>query len=247
MSDETRKIDLGAYSLRARMLGQGEQTYVLLHGFADGMDVWDGVAPALASNARVALIELRGHGYSGGPAGPYAWDDLGKELVTVLDRLEIQKATLVGHGLGGIIALLTALQAPDRVERLVLIGTATQANAEQENWCREIMKAGKWNALQGIAHAIFGPTSRKQVDGTAGPLIELAKRMETLRAQPITERMSAVACPTLVLVGSKDPAETGPLVDALPSGRLEILDGLGHFPHKNEPAKVVAAIQQFAR
>lgn len=245
MSDETRKIDFGAYSLRARVMGQGEQTYVLLHGFADGMDVWDGVAPELASKGRVALVELRGHGYSGGPEGPYEWDDLGKDLIKVLDGLEIQKATLVGHGLGGIIALMTALQAPDRVERLVLIGTATRANAEQENWCREIIKAGKWNALQGIAHAIFGPTSRKQVDGTAGPLIELAKRMETLHAQPITDRISAVACPALVLVGSNDPAEAGPLAAALPGGRLETLDGLGHFPHKNEPAKVVAAIQQF--
>lgn len=246
MSEETKKIDVGGYSLRARTLGAGERTYVLLHGFADGLEVWDGVAPALAKQARVVLLEMRGHGYSGGPKGPYEWDDLGADVVAVAADLGIQKATFVGHGLGGIAALLAALKAPDLVEKLVLIGTATEANADQENWCREIIKAGRMNALQGIAHAIFGPISRKPVDGTAGPMIDLAKRMETLRAEPITNRMSSVTCPTLVLLGEKDPALSQSLVDTLPAGRLETLNGLGHFPHKNDPAKVVTAIEGFA-
>ncbi len=245
MSDETKKIDLGGYSLRARTLGEGNRTFVLLHGFADGMDVWEGVAPALAKQGRVVLLELRGHGYSSGPTGPFAWDDLAKDVVAVADDLGIQQAVYVGHGLGGIIALLTALQAPDRVERLVLLGTATEATAEQENWCREILKAGRMNALQGIAHSIFGPISRKAVDGIAGPMMDLARLMESLHTQPITSRMSGVTCPTLVLVGENDPALAKPLADALPNGTLETVPGQAHFIHKKDPATVVAAIEKF--
>jgi pimeloyl-ACP methyl ester carboxylesterase len=246
MSEETKKIDLGGYSLRARTLSEGDRTFVLIHGFADGFEVWDGVAPALAKQARVVLLEQRGHGYSGGPTGPYQWDDLGKDVVAVLDDLGIQKATLVGHALGGLVALMTALQAPERVERLVVLGTATEANAEQRNWCTEILKAGRMNALEGIAHSIFGPINRKPVEGTAGPMMELARRMETLEAEPITDRMKAVSCPTLVLVGENDPALSQSLADALPNGTLEKIAGQAHFPHKKEPATVVAAIEKFA-
>lgn len=246
MSEETKKIDVGGYSLRARDLpGNGPDTFVLLHGFADGMDVWNGIAPALAKRGRVVLVDLRGHGYSGGPAGPYEWDDLARDVLKVADELGVQKATYVGHGLGGIVALLTALAAPDRVERLALLGTATSADADQENWCREIIKAGRMNAVQGISHAIFGPISRKQVDGTAGPLIELARRMETLHAEPITSRMTTVSCPALVLVGEKDPAQSAALAEALPNGTLQTLPGLGHFPHKNDPAAVTSALDAF--
>lgn len=246
MAEETKKIDVGGFSLRVRTQGEGTKTYVLLHGFADGLVVWDSVAPELAKDARVVAVDLRGHDFSGGPKGPYEWDDLAQDIVAIADDLDIGKATLVGHGLGGIIALLTALKAPDRVEGLVLIGTATEANAEQENWCREIIKAGRMNAMQGIAHAIFGPISRKQVEGTALPMIAIARLMESLHSQPITSRMSAVTCPALVLVGENDPALSQSLADALPNGKLETLSGLGHFVHKNDPAKVVAAIQGFA-
>ncbi len=245
MPEETKKIDVGGFSLRVATLGQGDPTFILLHGFADGFEVWDGVAPTLAQKGRVVLLELRGHGYSGGPAGPYEWDDLAKDIVAVADDLGIQTATLIGHGLGGIVALLTALQAPDRVERLVLLGTATDASAEQANWCREIVKAARMNAMQGIAHSIFGPISRKPVDGTAGPMTELAKLMETLHAEPITSRMSAITCPALVLVGENDNANSKALAEALPNGTLETLAGHAHFVHKKAPATVVAAIEKF--
>jgi len=245
MAEETKKIDVGGYALRARTLGEGERTFVLVHGFADTMDAWGGVATTLAGRGRVVLLDQRGHGYSAGPPGPYAWEDLGKDLLAVADDLGVGTAVWIGHGLGGIACLFAALQAPERVERLVLLGTATEADAEQENWCREIIKAGRMNALQGIAHSIFGPISRKQVEGTAGPLIELARRMETLRAEPITARMTAVTCPTLVLAGENDPAKSKALADGLPNATYETLGGLSHFAHKKDPAAVTAAIEKF--
>lgn len=245
MAEETKKIDVGGFSLRVRTTGEGEQTYILLHGFADGLVVWDAVAPDLAKDARVVAIDLRGHDFSGGPEGPYQWDDLAQDIIAVAAELGIQTATFVGHSLGGMVALLTALKAPDLVQRLVLIGTATEIDAEQENWCREIIKAGRMNAMQGIAHAIFGPISRKQIEGKAVPMVELAKLMETLRESPITSRMTGVTCPALVLQGENDPALSSSLAEALPNGRLERLPGLGHFPHKNDPSRIVSAIQDF--
>ncbi len=245
MADETKKIVMGGDFLRARAVGEGDPTLFFVHGFADGMDVWDGVVGELEDLGRRIVVEQRGHGFSAGPDGPYAWEDLGRDLIAVADALGVGRMVLVGHGLGGLACLEAALQAPDRVERLVLIGTATEADAEQENWCREVVKAGRMNALQGIAHAIFGPMSRKEVDGVAGPLIELAKCMETLRAAPTTARMSAISAPTLLLRGEKDPAHGQSLADALPAATLETLAGQGHFPHKKDPGAVAAAIRKF--
>lgn len=245
MSADVQKVDLGGYALRARTLGAGERAFVLVHGFADGMDVWDGIAPALARRGRLVLLEQRGHGFSGGPEGPYDWDDLAKDLLRVTEQLQVGPAVWIGHGLGGLLCLLAALQAPERALRLVVIGTATEMDAGQQNWCREVVKAGRMNALEGIAHAIYGPISRKQVDGIAGPLIELARCMETLRDHPLTARVAAVTAPTLVLTGENDPARCAELSRALPNATLETIAGQGHFPHKRDPAAVVAAIERF--
>lgn len=244
MPDQTRKIDLGDHSIRFHSEGETGPTLLFAHGFADSSAVWKPVSDRFASHIRLRP-EMRGHEFSTGPEGPYAWDDLGADILAVLDEAGSDRASLIGHGLGGIACLLAALQAPERIDRIVLLGTATEADAAQQNWCREIIKAGRMNALQGIAHAIFGPISRKPVDGTAGPMLELARCMESLADTPITSRMANIQTPTLVLKGEQDPAHSESLAEALPNGRLEILPGLSHFAHKNDPETVGRAIENF--
>ena len=245
MDEQTNKIDAGDYSLRTRTQGTGEPVFFLVPGFADGTDVWEGISTGLASQGRVVLLEQRGHGFSGGPPGPYEWADLGKDVVRSMEQLEVGRATLVGHALGGLACLLAAIEAPERVERAVIIGTAGEMDAKEENWCHEIVKAGRMNALQGIAHAIYGPMSRRAIDGTAKPMIELAKLMETLHKEPITAKLASATCPTLALTGENDPCQAQALAEALPNAQLTILSGLGASPHSEDPAAVLGEIKKF--
>jgi 3-oxoadipate enol-lactonase len=242
---ETRKIDLRGHSLRVRILGDGPRTIVCLHDYSEGIDAWNEAAPLLAKLGRVVLIEIRAHGYSSAPEGDYRWEDLAGDVVGVLDALAVDRAVLVGHRFGGIVAIATALQAPARVERLVLIGTATDLDAARHNQWREVIKSGRMNGLEGIAHALHGPISRQTVEGNPVALTAIARLAETLQTAPLTPRLGEVRCPVLVLAGEKDPLPTAPLAAALPDARVETLANLGPSPQAEDAGATVAAIARF--
>src|SRR5215208_2588238 len=92
---------------------------VLSNALGSALAVWDLQAAALAAEFRVIRYDLRGHGRSSVPDGPYALDDLGADVIALLDRLEIERAHLAGISLGGMVSLWLAIHAPDRVDRLM--------------------------------------------------------------------------------------------------------------------------------
>ncbi|MBE7189902.1 alpha/beta fold hydrolase, partial [Jatrophihabitans endophyticus] len=93
---------------------------LLLHGLASDADTWDRVVPLLAGRGlRPVALDLPGHGGSD-PAGSYLLEDLADEVLAFLDAAGVARATLVGHSLGGAIAMTVADAAPDRVRALVL-------------------------------------------------------------------------------------------------------------------------------
>ena len=124
---ELRCVDVGGHALRCSLAGCGEPTFVCLHGLVDRIEIWDRLTPGLAARGRVLCVDQRGHGESEAPPGPYGRADLARDVAGVLDALGIARAVLVGHSMGGIVAMATALAHPDRVAGLVLIGTRASA------------------------------------------------------------------------------------------------------------------------
>ena len=92
---------------------------VLIHGRTANHNDWNGVTQHFAARYHVIALDLRGHGASDHP-GTYALPDMARDVVALLDELGFERATLVGHSLGGAVAYLMAMTWPDRVERLVL-------------------------------------------------------------------------------------------------------------------------------
>ena len=97
----TRAVSKGDHTLRVRSEGAGPRQFLALHGLVDSLDIWQRLAPALASRGRVTRYDQRGHGNSGAPSGPYSREDLAADAVSVLDSLEIDRAILLGHSMGG--------------------------------------------------------------------------------------------------------------------------------------------------
>jgi pimeloyl-ACP methyl ester carboxylesterase len=97
---------------------------VLLHGWPQHWWCWRRVIPALAKEHRVYAPDLRGFGWSDAPPGPYDKEGLAADVVRLFDALEIEQTVLVGHDWGGFVAWLTALRAPQRIERLVALSIA---------------------------------------------------------------------------------------------------------------------------
>jgi pimeloyl-ACP methyl ester carboxylesterase len=249
VDEASRRIDLGTHALRIRESGAGGDAYVLLHDFLDGPATWEPVAAGLAERGRVIALQQRGHDDSTAPPGPCRAEDLAGDVLAVLDVLGVARATLVGHGLGGIVGLAAALASPKRVARLVLVETPVEQDAAGARLWAEIVRAGEVNKLQGLARASWGPMSRRTVEGDGVALTEIARLLHGLHEAPLAPRLAAIACPTLVLAGERDArgaADARALAERIPGAQVAQVAGAGAAPHVEQPGAVVAQIRAFA-
>ena len=128
-TDPMRFADaLLATGVRLRYAEQGDSAahpLILLHGFTDSWFSYSRVLPELARSSRVYALDLRGHGDSDRPPSGYTMADLAGDVVAFMDLKGIDRATIVGHSMGSFVAQQVVAAAPERVARLVLIGSAT--------------------------------------------------------------------------------------------------------------------------
>src|SRR5947209_5189336 len=103
--------------------GEGPPVLLLVHGIASDSDAWRASLPLLARRARVIAPDLPGHGLSGKGPGDYSLGSLASVLRDLLVKLGHERATLVGHSLGGGVAMQFAYMYPERTERLVLVSS----------------------------------------------------------------------------------------------------------------------------
>jgi pimeloyl-ACP methyl ester carboxylesterase len=114
------KARVGEISLNYRQVGAGEEI-VLIHGLAANLGFWNlNIVLPLAREFRVTTYDLRGHGYSDMPKTGYTSGDMARDLAGLMDQLGIERAHLVGHSFGGVVALHCAVRYPERVSSLTL-------------------------------------------------------------------------------------------------------------------------------
>jgi pimeloyl-ACP methyl ester carboxylesterase len=216
---------------------------------------------------RAAAPDLRGHGWSSKPldASAYGPAALAAWLVDVLDALGVRRAVLVGHSLGGHVAIETALAAPGRVAGLVLVAPLGLSVVGRLRALRLATPAALAPVLPylvtraavrvGLVSSYGpgrGPTER-EVDEyfapTADPDLARAVRLVAHAsdwAPGSRERLARVACPTHVILGDRDNLigadAVRPLAGAIPRATFEVLRGVGHVPIDEAPERVLAAV-----
>lgn len=244
------RVDLGGHTLHVDSHGSGPREFICLHGLVDDGTIWRQLAPALAERGRVTCLDQRGHGRSDSPPGPYLREALAADAIGVCDALGFEKAILVGHSMGGIISMTAALDHPERVAGLVLIGTASRCNEKTAAWYERIASAGERDGTAGLSRAIYGAGSTRAIAGDAAGISHVTRTLKTLYEDPLTPRLSSVSCPVLLLVGEKDPM--GPkaseqIAAALPAGgaTLEVFPGAGHWLHVERPDAVLESIDRW--
>jgi pimeloyl-ACP methyl ester carboxylesterase len=119
---ELRYLNIHGHDVAYRMSGSGP-VVVLVHGIASSSETWGRVMPALAEHVTIVAPDLLGHGGSTKSAGDYSLGALASGIRDLMIELGHDRATLIGHSLGGGVALQFAYQFPDRCERLVLVGS----------------------------------------------------------------------------------------------------------------------------
>ena len=120
--------DVNGLSLYYEEHGAGEPL-VLLHGGLGAAELWAPVLPALAAGRRVIAVDLQGHGHTADVDRPFRAETMADDVAALIEHLGLERADVMGYSLGGLVALRTAIQHPQRVRRLVLVSIAFGATA----------------------------------------------------------------------------------------------------------------------
>jgi pimeloyl-ACP methyl ester carboxylesterase len=116
--------------------------------------MWDEQAKAFAKNFRVVRYDQRGHGKSGAPDGPYSIERLGRDVLAILDALELPRVNYCGLSMGGMTGMWLARTAPERFERMIFANTAPKSQTP-DSWNTRIATV-RAKGMEAIADAVLG-------------------------------------------------------------------------------------------
>lgn len=233
----------------------GQETLVFLHGSGDTAACWDGVVARLGAEHRaVHCLDLPGHG-SRATESMAGLDDVpafARAVLAEADRLGIGPATYIGHSLGSAIALQLALDTPERVRRLVLIGGGArlrvlpellpQARDDPDAALRRVSVLG-----HAPDHAAMAAAYAEQPKPRAAEA--LYRDLCACDGFDVGARLGEVRQPALVLVGEQDrltpPKYASFLADRIPNSTLVVIAGAGHYVMHEAPDAVAGALRSW--
>jgi len=235
--------------LHYSITGAGPLTVVLTHGLAAGEATWSAQVAALAARHRVLTWDLRGHGRSGANPGPCAIPDLAADLCGVLDRAGVERAVVLGHSAGGVVAMQFALDHPQRTAGLVLVGTASECNERARQFYEDLAGIAETRGMDPVRKRL-GVTAEQARQSPTDPatFARLARAMASLDRAPLTPRLGEIRCPAQMIVGEKDFLGAGGSVilhRKLAGSRLAIVPERGHGLFLEDPAGFNALVLEF--
>jgi pimeloyl-ACP methyl ester carboxylesterase len=236
---ERRQVWAGDVRVAYEVAGEGPPV-VLIHGLGGSGSWWARNVPGLSRHFQVYLIDVIGFGDSGGQR--FVLAQASAHLVAWMDALGMERATFVGHSMGGYIAADLAAEYPERVERLILVNSA--ALPFEWGYTRHLL-----NSIRGLRY--FSPTFLPiavRDSFRAGPLTLLGGIRQILAAD-LTEKLARIEAPTLVLWGAGDPMipiEIGErLSRTMRHGTFARVDGAAHNPMWEQPEAFNQAVVEF--
>lgn len=249
---------MSAVAVHAVVTGRADGPAVVLSNSLGATHrMWDAQLAALEQRFRVVRYDTRGHGKSPVPNGPYTIDELADDVVALLDRLGIRRAHLVGLSLGGMTAMRVAARDPARVDRLVLLCTATRlppAAAWTER-AATVRAQGSGSVAASVVQRWFsseylaahpGVRSASQAMIAATAAEGYAGCCEAIADLDLREDLRAIAAPTLAIAGADDPA-TPPenleeIATGVKGGRLLVVSHAAHLANIEQPEIVTPAL-----
>lgn len=162
--------------------GKGE-AIVLLHGFLENSTMWENVIPALEKNYQVITIDLLGHGNTERLGYIHTMEEMAQTVSYVLDHLQIEKASFLGHSMGGYVALAFAELFPTRIQKLLLLNSTPLADSpervDNRNRAIRLVKQNKDAFISMAITNLFGKESREQLREKINILIKEAQQLPT--------------------------------------------------------------------
>jgi 3-oxoadipate enol-lactonase len=230
---------------------------VLSSSLGTDMKIWDPQVPALRERFRLLRYDTRGHGGSPSPPGPYAMEDLGRDVISLLDGLGIERASFCGLSVGGMTGMWLASAAPESVESLVLLCTSAQLGPKSV-WDERIETArsrGMEALVDPVIERWFTPAFRAAYPGTIEKMARTLRGTDpegyagccaAIRDMDLRDKLPSIAAPTLVVSAAEDPAappEHGRRIrDAIPDARFEVIPDASHIANVERPGEITHLI-----
>ncbi len=267
----------GEVELECQEAGIGPHPFVLVHGFTGSRDDWREHLEPLAGFGRTLAVDQRGHGGSSNPGDPagYTLDQLCADLAALLSALDADPCDLLGHSMGGMVALRYVLAHPQRTSSLILMDTAAGA-LEVPEPARKLMEgvaelarsagmagvAGVMqNAMQGGGN--FGPPQVASADAFDTSFERVRPKLEQMDPEafatlgsalfaeaPVVARLGEIRCPTTVIVGEADQSFREPsqlMADSIEGAELVVIPEAAHQPQLENPKAWFEAVSGHLR
>jgi len=270
----SRFVEAGGLRLHAVVdasCAPGAPDVLVLHGFTGAAESMAGVAERLSPWARVARLELVGHGQSDAPAdlAPYAMDACATQIADAARALGFPRPVLLGYSMGGRAALAAALARPDAFAALVLVGATAGiadpvARAERIEADRKLADAIERDGLDRfvddwMAQPLFASQARlgrealerarrQRLANRPHGLANSLRGMGAGAQAPLFDRLERHAGPVLLAVGEEDAkfrAIADELARRLPAARVETIEGAGHAAHLEAPDRFAERVRAF--
>jgi pyruvate dehydrogenase E2 component (dihydrolipoamide acetyltransferase) len=256
---EPEVVEAGGKSIQYLLVGESEDVpIVLIHGFGGDINIWVFNQETLAEEHIVFALDLPGHGASTKDVGDGDLDYFVGVLADFLDAVEIEKAHLAGHSMGGAIAGAFAKAHPDRVASLILIASAGLGEEINEEYIEGFIAANRRREMKKALQMLFANPDLvtrqlvndvmkfKRLDGVDEALQTVADKVFPDGKQADVPDLSELSVPILAIWGSEDQIIPGSHSENLPdNARVEVLEETGHMPQMEAAGKVNRLVREF--
>lgn len=246
--------------------GEGEPV-ILITGLGGYRASWRPIAEQLAPEFRVITLDNRDAGENDEETADYSVSDMANDVVALMDTLGIERAAVVGHSMGGFISLHLATEHPERVSRLVLVGTSPAAGVAigqpfppppRESWIVDPVERS-----MAASPPSYGPGFFEQHPEKLAEIAEMARGNRITRdgyarqsraineTHDVRPRLGEITAPTLVIHGDADSSVSVKggklLLDGIPNAEMHVYPGVGHHPMREEPERFMNDLLTFLR
>lgn len=238
-------VEVGGVRVRYRQEGAHHTGVPLLmvHGYNGSCDYfYPHTAPALGAERHVLAVDLPGNGLSAKlPA--HNLEGYVQFLADFLAALRIDKADILGHSMGGMLAIGTVVKYPERFRKLILIDSAGLPELVKRQWLAPIKMMTDSSLWQVSLYPTFIKIGMRARTGREG--------LRMIRTSSVRRDLHTLSLPTLIIWGSRDrvvPLEHGAfMAKHIPGARLAIVQGAGHMPFYERPAECTRLVLSFLR